>query len=123
MKELRDLSKLPTEPAYWVELEARVLGRDPHATLGAGSGTAGRRDGNGIGWWSPLAARAGALAGLAAAAGIAALLLVPPRTQGGAANPTVLFRLPDDPTMAAFLSSPTPPSLAALMASLPRSEP
>jgi hypothetical protein len=64
------------------------------------------------------------LSGLAIAAGIAALLLVPPRARGGATHPMVLFRLPADPTMAAFLSSPTPPSLAAMMASLsPRSVP
>jgi hypothetical protein len=77
----------------------------------------------GPGWWAPFARHAAVLGGLAVAAGIAALLLVPPRSRGGGTNPTVLFRLPDDPTMAAFLSSPTPPSWAAMMASLPRSEP
>jgi hypothetical protein len=115
MKELRELSKLPTDQAYWVELEARMLERD--------GGTAGRRNDEKTGWWTPLASRAGALVGLAAAAGIAALLLVPPRTQRAAINPTVLFQLPNDPTMAAFLASPTPPSLASLIASLPRSTP
>ena len=114
MRDLRDLSKLPGDPGYWVELEARMR---------RGSGAAGQRGSNGSGWWTPLATRAGVLSGLAIAAGIAALLLVPPRTRDGVTNPTVLFRLPDDPAMAAFLSSPTPPSLAAMMASLPRSEP
>jgi hypothetical protein len=108
MRELRELSNLPADQAYWVELEARVRG----------GGAAGRRGSNTPEWWAPLATRAGALVGLAAAAGIAALLLVPPRVRGGAANPTVLFRLPEDPAMAAFLSSPAPPSLGSLL-SLP----
>jgi hypothetical protein len=69
------------------------------------------------------ARNAAALGGLALAAGLAALLLVPPRIQGETTNPTVLFRLPDDPAMAAFLASPSPPPLAALMAALPRSAP
>ena len=114
MKELRDLSKLPHDQAYWDNLESQIVGK-------WGGGEVGKQAGNG--WWAPLATRAGALVGLAAAAGIAALLLVPPRIRGGRTNPTVLFRLPDDPAMAAFLSSPTPPSLASLMATLPRSEP
>ena len=113
MRELRELSKLPSDPAYWAELEARMRG----------SGADGQRGSNSRDWWAPLATRAGALVGLAAAAGIAALLLVPPRTQRAAINPTVLFQLPNDPTMAAFLASPTPPSLASLIASLPRSTP
>ena len=57
------------------------------------------------------------------AAGIAALLLVPPRIHDGPGNPTTLLRLPDDPGMVAFLSAPEPPSLVSLMASLLRSAP
>jgi hypothetical protein len=111
MRKLRELSKLPTDPDYWGELEARILsGR-----------AAGRQGGNG--WWAPVATRAGALVGLAAAAGIAALFLIPPRGSTRNSNPTVLFRLPDDPAMHVFLSSSRPPSLASLMASLPWSEP
>ena len=121
MSELRELSKLPTDQAYWDRLEARML--DGQTTRRPDGQTAGRQGGNGSGWWTPLATRAGALGGLAIAAGIAALLLVPPRTQDSVTNPAVLFRLPDDPAMMAFLSSPKPPSLAALMASLPRSTP
>jgi hypothetical protein len=122
MRDLRDLSKLPSDQAYWVELEARMreaVGADGQM----GRWADGQPGSDGAGWWTPLGTRAGVLTGLAIAAGIAALLLVPPRSRGGGTNPTVLFRLPDDPTMAAFLSSPTPPSLAAMLASLPRSEP
>ena len=119
MRELRELSKLPADPEYWERLEAQV-GQTVRRPDGQ---TARRPDGDGASWWALLATRAGALSGLAIAAGIAALLLVPPRTRGGTSNPTILFRLPDDPAMAAFLSSPTPPSLASLMASIPRSQP
>jgi hypothetical protein len=113
MRELRELSKLPAEPEYWERLEARMRG----------SGAAGQRGSKSPEWWAPLATRAGALVGLAVAAGIAALLLVPPRARGGATNPTVLFRLPDDPAMAAFLSSPAPPSLGSLFVLPTRSAP
>jgi hypothetical protein len=114
MRDLRDLSKLPAEPEYWERLEAQM--REAVGAVKAVKAV-------GPGWWAPFARHAAVLGGLAVAAGIAALLLVPPRSRGGGTNPTVLFRLPDDPTMAAFLSSPTPPSWAAMMASLPRSEP
>ena len=113
MRELRDLSKLPNEPAYWDQLEARIAGSQRGEVAGL----------QGSSWWVPLANRALGLGGLAAAAGIAALLLVPPRAAGAAINPTVMFRLPDDPTMAAFLSSPEPPSLVSMIVSLPRSRP
>jgi len=111
MRKLRELSKLPEDPAYWEQLEARIVTR----TQVAGTVEAA--------WWVPLAARATALGGLAIAAGIAALLLIPPRGSTRNSNPTLLFRLPDDPAMHVFLSSSRPPSLASLMASLPRSEP
>ena len=67
MRKLRELSKLPEDPAYWEQLEARIVTR----TQVAGTVEAA--------WWVPLAARATALGGLAIAAGIAALLLIPPR--------------------------------------------
>ena len=116
MRELRELSKLPTDRAYWDNLECQIVGQ-------WGSGEVGQLGSNSPDWWAPLATRAGALVGLAAAAGIAALLLVPPRARGGSANPTVLFRLPDDPAMAAFLSSPAPPSLGSLLILPTRSAP
>ena len=111
MKKLRDLSRLPEDQGYWDRLEARIAGK------------MGRRAAGQLDWWSPLATRAMGLTGLAAAAGIAAMLIMPPRAQDRRVNPTVLFRLPDDPTMKTFLSSPRPPSLASLLASLPRSNP
>ena len=112
MSEFRDLSKLPSHQKYWDEMEARIVGQ------AVGAARAG-----GPGWWAPLASRALALGGLAAAAGIAALLLVPPRIHDSPGNPTTLLRLPDDPGMVAFLSAPEPPSLVSLMASLLRSAP
>jgi hypothetical protein len=115
MRELRGLSKLPSEQAYWDQLEARI---SAELEPGAPSLPVTRS-----GWWAPVATRAMALSGLAAAAGLAALLLVPPRTRNEAGNPAGLLRLPDDPAMIAFLSAPEPPSLGALMASLPRSTP
>jgi hypothetical protein len=116
MRDLRDLSKLPADPGYWEELEARITGLQ-------GGKVAGLQGDSRSGWWTPLANRALGLGGLAAAAGISALLLVPPRTRNAATNPAVLFRLPDDPAMVAFLTSPEPPSLGALMASLLQSTP
>ena len=113
MRELRELSKLPADPAYWVGLEARMRG----------SGAGGQRGSKKPDWWEPVAIRAVGLSGLAIAAGVAALLLVPPRARGGATNPAVLFRLPDDPAMAAFLSSPAPPSVGTILVSYPRSTP
>ena len=115
MKDLRDLSKLPTDAAYWQELEARVLG--------AVAVPPSRRPAVPLGWWTPLATRAGALSALATSAGIAALMLVPPRTRGEAPNTALLFRLPDDPAMNAFLTSPRPPSLGSLLIGYPRSAP
>jgi hypothetical protein len=107
MSEFRELSKLPADQTYWDRLETRIL------AVGAVR----------AGWWEPLANRAIGLSGLAVAAGVAALLLVPPRTQNGIANLPTMLQLPDDPAMAAFLSSPEPPSLGSLMASLLRSAP
>jgi len=115
MSEFRDLSRLPSDQAYWDDLEARIVGQ------AVGAAKAGEVVGPG--WWAPLASRALALGGLAAAAGIAALLLVPPRIHDSRGNSTTLLRLPHDPGMVAFLSAPEPPSLVSLMASLLRSSP
>ena len=112
MRELRDLSKLPADPDYWVELEARVQERAVGAVGAVGPG-----------WWAPLASRALGLGGLAIAAGIAALLLVPPRTRVSAAPQSGLLRLPDDPAMIAFLSAPAPPPLASFIILESRSKP
>jgi hypothetical protein len=114
MRDLRDVSKLPADPDYWVELEARTVRQWD-------SGKVGQQDGSG--WWGPIATRAVALSGLAAAAGIAALLLVPPRTRGETPTTALLYRLPDDPAMNAFLASPAPPSLGSLLSGYPRSTP
>ena len=116
MTEFRDLSRLPGDQDYWDRLEARItaeLGPAVHSLPAARSN-----------WWAPVATRAWGLGGLAVAAGIAALLLVPPRTRDGANNPTGLLRLPDDdPAMIAFLSASQPPPLASLMIPPSRSKP
>jgi hypothetical protein len=112
MSEFPELSRLPKDRVYWDRLEARIvaeLGPDVRALA------VSRPD-----WWAPLARRAWALGALAAAAGLAALLLVPPRTPR-VAPATGLLRLPDNPALVAFVSAPEPPPLAALMLPASRS--
>lgn len=107
MTEFRDLSKLPTDQQYWDRLEARItgeLGPAVHALASARPN-----------WWAPVATRAWALGSLAIAAGIAALLLLPPRAAEDSV-PTGLLRMPtDDPALIAFVSAEEPPALASLM--------
>ncbi|MGH7561494.1 MAG: hypothetical protein ACRENB_10785 [Gemmatimonadales bacterium] len=110
--EFRDLSKLPADRRYWDALESRItadLASELHSLAGRSSG-----------WWGPVARRAGVLAGLAVAAGIAALFLVPARPTERAVAPTGILRAPeDDPAMIAFVTAPEPPSLASLVISRP----
>jgi hypothetical protein len=107
MTEFRDLSKLPTNQEYWNRLEARITGElapTVHALASARPN-----------WWTPVATRAWALGGLAVAAGIAALLLLPPRALEDPV-PSGLLRMPDDdPALIAFVSAAEPPALASLM--------
>jgi hypothetical protein len=108
MTEFRDLSRLPADQSYWDSLEARI-----NAELAPLVRAAADRKPV---WWRPLAARAWVLGGLAAAAAVAALLLVPSRSAGEPTNPTGLLRPPDDdPALVAFLSAREPPDVAALM--------
>jgi len=108
MSENRGLSRLPDDPDYWERLEARVLETaTPRLRAAAGSGRNA---------WTPLAERAGALTGLAVAATIVAMLLVPARPNATSPAVPALLRIPhDDPTLAAFLTSPAPPSVVALV--------
>jgi hypothetical protein len=107
MTEFRELSKLPADQEYWDRLEARITGELAPAVHALASG---RPD-----WWAPVARRAWALGGLAVAAGIAALLLLPPRSPEDAI-PTGLLRIPDDdPALIAFVSAAEPPPLVSLM--------
>jgi hypothetical protein len=104
MNEFRDLSRLPEDPEYWAQLEARVVaglsdGRDPPASAG---------------WWSPLEPAAIGLGATALAALLAVLLLLPPRTTALDAG-TLLLLAPADPELHALVTSPTPPSLASLV--------
>jgi hypothetical protein len=113
MTESRDLSRLPVDQTYWDGLEAKIM-----ADLGPLVRAAAEPRPT---WFGPLAARAWRLSGLAIAAGVAALILAPPRLAESAAAPTGLLRLPaDDPTITAFVAAPAPPALASLV--LPRSE-
>jgi hypothetical protein len=103
MSEFRELSRLPEDPEYWESLQARVMsGLPERSPLGAAPR-----------WWAPLADRAWGLGGLAAAAALAALLLVPDRpTPDGLA----LLSLPAEaPEVRALVSAPAPPSIASLM--------
>jgi hypothetical protein len=113
MTEFRDLSKLPEDPAYWDRLEARIAAELAPAV----HRLAARKPS----WWAPVATRAWGLGGLALAAGLAALLLLPARASE-ARSQTGLLRVPDDdPAMIAFVSAPEPPSLVSLMILLPGS--
>jgi hypothetical protein len=105
MTDLRGLSRLPDDPEYWSALEERVL---DGLRANAGSARAG--------WWAPVAARAWGLGGLALAAGLAAVLLVPGRTTESPAIPATLLGLPDQPAVAAIIAAPQPPSIASLVA-------
>ncbi len=105
MSEFRDLSRLPADPAYWDRLEARIT-----AELGPRVRSAGSA------WWAPVATRASGLGGLAVAAALATLLLVPSRAPDPVAHPTGLLRMPDDdPAMIAFVTAAEPPALAVLV--------
>jgi len=107
MTEFRDLSKLPADEEYWDRLEARII-----SELGPAVHTLASARPN---WWGPVATRAWGLGSLALAAGIAALLLLPPRAPE-AAVPSGLLRMPDDdPALIAFVSAAEPPALASLM--------
>jgi subtilisin family serine protease len=107
MTDFRDLSRLPDDPAYWAELEARMLA----ATGDVGAATGAVRP-----WWSTLGQRAGTLVGLAAAAGIATLLLVPARPAVEAVPAvTMLGSAIADPTLARFVAAPAPPAIANLL--------
>jgi hypothetical protein len=107
MNEFRNLSKLPEDPQYWEDLEARVM-----ADLGSPvRGTAVEIPS----WWSPLAVRAWGLGGLAAAVALAALLLAPGRSVPGSSAAGLLSLPEGDPVLEALVSAPAPPSLASLM--------
>ena len=110
MSVLHDLSKLPKDPAYWARLEARIS-----AQLGpvvdALPGREDRKE-----WWTPVSARAWALGSLALAAGLAALLLLPPREADPAPPPSGLLKLPGaDATTLEVATAPEPPALASLL--------
>ena len=107
MTEFRDLSKLPTDPEYWDRLEARITGELTPAVHALASARPN--------WWAPVATRAWALGSLAIAAGIAALLLLPPRA-AEEPGPSGLLRMPaSNPALIAFVSATEPPALASLM--------
>ena len=112
MSEYRELSKLPADQAYWDGLEARItaeLGATVRALPEARSE-----------WWAPLATRAFAIGGLAAAAGLAALLLLPSRP-GEPVPPTGILPLPDNPALLSFISAAEPPALLPMLIPASRS--
>jgi hypothetical protein len=109
MTELPEFSGLPDDAAYWDELEARIM-----ANLGprVRAGDVRREE-----WWAPIAAKAWGLGGLAAAAGLAAVLLVPSRTHAPehAAAQGLLRLSIHDARLAPFVTSASPPSIATLV--------
>jgi hypothetical protein len=104
MSDLRDLSDLPGDQAYWDGLEKKIVaGLGPRLPARAA-------------WWMPLAARAWALGGLAAAAAIAAILLMPARAEPAPLTDAGLLLLPaSDPAFVSFVSSPRPPAVGSLL--------
>lgn len=108
MMDFRELSRLPRDPGYWKGLEDRIVAElGPRVRDGAEASA---------GWWAPLAARAWRLGGLAAAAGLAALLVLPPRAAERQTAPFGLLRLPeDDPALVALLAGSEPPELASML--------
>jgi hypothetical protein len=109
MTEWRDLSHLPEDSGYWNDLEKRIMS-ELGPQVRAVPATAPH-------WLAPLAARAWGLTGLAAAAAIAALLLVPPRKEQRVS--VGLLTLPgSDPSFTSFVSASSPPPVGALL--LPR---
>jgi hypothetical protein len=105
MSDFRDLSELPDDEAYWDGLEQRIV-------AGLGPRVPARSDA----WWTPLAARAWTLGGLAAAAAIAALLLMPARDEARPVTESSLLLLPNsDPAFVTFVSAPGPPTVGSLL--------
>jgi hypothetical protein len=107
MNEPSDFSKLPADPAYWSDLEARIVS----------SVSPSMEDADATVWWKPLARGAWGLGGLAAAAVLAALLLAPPR-QATPPPPLMTYfgTSIDDATVARFVAAPAPPQLTSLLA-------
>lgn len=115
MMDFRELSRLPKDPGYWKGLEERIVAELGPRVRDAAEARAG--------WWAPLAARAWSLGALAAAAGLAALLVLPPRAAERQASPAGLLRLPeDDPALAALLAGSEPPELASMLVARWREE-
>jgi hypothetical protein len=106
MTELRDLSRLPEDPAYWADLEARIVGA-------AGKSASPERESEPLG---PLASRAWSLSGLAAAATIAALLLLPSRSSSPGGERSGLLKAPqDNQAILDFVTAPEPPGVISLV--------
>lgn len=99
MSEYGELSSLPEDPRYWDALEQRVL---------AGLG---ERAAPPLPWWAPLAARAWTLGGIAAAAAIGCVLLVPPRREPPSIVSVGLLQLRGD---AALLAQAAPPAVFSM---------
>jgi hypothetical protein len=87
MTDFRELSRLPKDRGYWTALERRIVYElRPLLRDAAEAGSA---------WWGPLASRAWRLGALAAAVGLAALIILPPRAverPGGGAPCTARAR-------------------------------
>lgn len=108
MTDFRDLSRLPRDDGYWKALEEQIVGElGPRVREAHGASPR---------WWEPLATRAWSLGALAAAAGLAALLALPPRATEHPLNLAGLLRLPeDDPALVALLTAPAPPQLGSMV--------
>lgn len=112
MSRPEDLSKLPADPAYWAELEGRVL-----ASVRSG---ARAPDWSEPEWYAPLMRRSGALAALAAAAAIAVSFVprasTPPAHAATVPSPSLGAPAPiGAEPIDALLRGAEPPALAELL--------
>jgi hypothetical protein len=109
MSEHPNLSRLPTDDAYWERLASRIL-----ADLGSHTASL-QQDAE---WWTPLAARAFPLAAAALAAGVILALLLPSLPRGSQGGLGLLSPPTTDPALMAPLLDDAPPAIGAFV--LPR---
>jgi hypothetical protein len=115
MNDLRGLSKLPEDDAYWAALEARMVAAATGSIVEPMLVPASPP------WHAPLAQSAWRLGAVAAAAG-AMFFLLPPRAPAEAAQPPSLSSLPllvapsgVPSTLSSIVSDAEAPALAALL--------
>lgn len=126
MTDMKTLSKLPRDDAYWAALEARIVA----AAVGELSDATSRERGGPQlrlerkPWHAPLTNGAWRL-GAAAVAAALLFFFLPPRAQRAEAAPAGVLAAPssDVPGLADLVTGEGPPSLAALLVPATRGTP